>query len=136
MCKTIKQKVTFQVPPLTVYSMIAKSKFHQEFTGKPSKIEETIGGRFSSYGDKIVGINVDLVPGKRIVLAWREKAFPVGIFSMATFNLSPTKNGGTELVLTHRGVPKDLIPRISQEWRTLYWDKIKEFFKRAHLAKS
>lgn len=46
---------------------------------------------------------------------------------MATFNFVPTRDGGTELTLIHRGVPKDLLPRISAEWRELYWEKIKRF---------
>ena len=65
--------------------------------------------------------------GKRIVQAWRASDFPPGIFSMAAFVLSPTKDGGTELVLTHRGVPKELIPGIEKGWREYYWDKMKEF---------
>jgi activator of HSP90 ATPase len=127
MCKTIKQKVKFKAPPLTIYNLIANAKNHRAFTGKPASMDEVIGGRFSSYAGSRVGINVDLVPGKRIVQAWRERSFPEGIFSMATFNLTPTRNGGTELTLVHRGVPKELIPRISAEWRELYWDKIKRF---------
>ena len=126
MCKTIKQKVKFRAPPDLIYSLITNAKKHREFTGKAALIDERIGGRFSSYAGSIVGINVDLLPGKRIVLAWREQSFPEGIFSMVTFNLVPTRDGGTELTLTHRGVPKELISRISSEWRELYWDKIKK----------
>ncbi|MEO5969154.1 MAG: SRPBCC domain-containing protein [Bdellovibrionia bacterium] len=127
MCKTIKQKVKFQASPLTIYTLLANAKKLCAFTGKEASMDETIGGRFSSYEGSIAGINVDLLPGKRIVQAWREQKFPEGIFSMATFNLVPTQDGGTELTLTHRGVPKELIPRISAEWRELYWNKIKQF---------
>jgi activator of HSP90 ATPase len=127
MCKTIKQKVKFQASPLTIYNLMTNPKNHQAFTGRSASNDEVIGGRFSSYGGTIVGINVDLLPGQRIVQAWRERSFPEGIFSMATFILAPTRNGGTELTLIHRGVPKDLIPRISIEWREHYWDKIKGF---------
>lgn len=127
MCKTIKQKVKFQAPPLTIYNLLANAKNHRAFTGQAASMEEVVGGHFSSYDGSIVGINVDLLPGKRIVQAWREQDFPDGIFSMATFNLAPTQGGGTELTLTHRGVPKDLIPRISLEWREHYWNKIKKF---------
>ncbi len=74
-----------------------------------------------------MGINVDLVPGKRIVQAWRDEHFPSGIFSLATFNLKKTKNNGTELTLIHRGVPKDLIPGIEMHWRQDYWQKIKSY---------
>ncbi|HMC23524.1 MAG TPA: hypothetical protein VKL19_16830 [Thermoanaerobaculia bacterium] len=33
---------------------------------------------------------------------------------------TPTPDGGTELLLTHRGVPKDLIPETEQTWREQY----------------
>lgn len=127
MCKTIKQKVKFRASPLTIYNLIVDPKKHRAVTGKSASMNEVIGGRFASYGGSVVGINVDLLPGKRIVQAWREKSFPEGIFSMATFNFEPTRDGGTELTLIHRGVPKDLLPRISAEWRELYWEKIKRF---------
>jgi len=44
---------------------------------------------------------------------------PLGldVFSMAPVTLTPTPGGGTELVLTHRGVPKDLIPETERAWR-------------------
>jgi activator of HSP90 ATPase len=127
MCKTIKQKVKFRASPLRIYTLLANAKNHRAFTGKAASMDEVVGGRFSSYGGSIVGINVELIPGKRIVQAWKGQNFPDGIFSMATFNLVPTRDGGTELTLIHRGVPKDLIPRISVEWRERYWDKIRQF---------
>ena len=130
MCKTIKQKVKFKHPPRAVYALLADSKQHTAFSGEPAVISKEVGGRFSAYSGYIQGINVDLAPGERIVQAWRGADFPPGIFSMATFNLSPTSDGGTELVLTHRGVPKSLIPGIEQGWREFYWDKMK-----AHLAR-
>ena len=80
--------------------------------------------------DTVTGINVDLVPGRRIVQAWRHRRFPEGIFSMAAFTLKPTPDGGTELVLVHRGVPKDLIPETEQAWRDQYWSRIKAYLDR------
>jgi hypothetical protein len=46
---------------------------------------------------------------------------------MATFNLTPTEDGGTELVLTHRGVPKELIDETEHDWREDYWEKMKAY---------
>jgi uncharacterized protein YndB with AHSA1/START domain len=88
-------------------------------------ISGRIGGAFSTCGDDVCGINVDLVPGKRIVQAWRHRKFPEGIYSMAAVTLTPTPDGGTQLVLTHRGVPKDLIPETEQAWRERYWSRMK-----------
>jgi len=123
MCKTIKQKVKFKTSPKVVYELLVDSRKHSAFSGEKAVISRKIGGRFSAYSGYISGINVDLNSGKRIVQAWRGTDFPIGVFSMATFNLTSTRDGGTELVLIHRGVPKELIPGIEKGWREYYWNK-------------
>jgi hypothetical protein len=50
---------------------------------------------------------------------------------MAAVTLTPTADGGTELVLTHRGVPKDLIPETERAWREQYWSRIKAYLAQA-----
>jgi uncharacterized protein YndB with AHSA1/START domain len=130
MCKTIKLKVKFNAPPRTVYTLLADSKQHSAFTGRKAQISKKDGGRFSADSGRITGVNVDLAPGKRIVQAWRRADFPEGVFSMATFNLALTADGGTELVLTHRGVPKHLLDDTEHEWRDKYWTKMKAYLAR------
>ena len=130
MCKTIKQRVKFKAAPAAVYDLLADSEKHTTVTGRKAIISEKVGGSFSTGGSDVTGINVDLVPGRRIVQAWRHRKFPEGIFSMATVTLTPTPDGGTQLVLTHRGVPKDLIPETEQSWRDQYWSKIKAHLDR------
>jgi uncharacterized protein YndB with AHSA1/START domain len=132
MCKTIKHRVKFKAPPATIYDLLADSRKHTAVTGKKANISREIGGAFSASGDDVSGVIVDLVPGQRIVQAWRHRRFPEGIFSMATMTMSPTNGGGTELVLTHRGVPKDLIPDTERAWREQYWVRIKAFLADAH----
>lgn len=131
MCNTIKQRVKFNAPPATVYDLLADSKKHSAVTGRKATISRKIGGPFSVSGNEVSGINVDLVPGQRIVQAWRHRRFPEGIFSMAAVTLTPTRAGGTELVLTHRGVPKDLIPETEVAWREQYWSRIKAYLAQA-----
>ena len=130
MCKTIKQRVKFKAPPATIYDLLADSEKHTAVTGRKANISGNVGGTFSTSGNDVTGINVDLVPGKRIVQAWRHREFPEGVFSMAAVTLTPTPDGGTELVLTHRGVPKDLIPETEQTWREQYWARMKAYLDR------
>jgi len=125
MCKTIKQRVKFKADPATVYDLLADSRKHSAITGRRAVISTKIGGTFSIGESEVTGINVDLVPGQRIVQAWRHRRFPEGIFSMAALTLRPTPDGGTELVLVHRGVPKELIPETEQAWRDRYWRGMK-----------
>ena len=130
MCKTIKQRVKFKAAPDAVYDLLADSEKHTAVTGKTATISGKVGGTFSTSGSDVTGINVDLVPGRRIVQAWRHRRFPEGVFSMAAVTLTPTPDGGTDLVLTHRGVPKDLIPETEQTWREQYWSRMKVYLDR------
>jgi uncharacterized protein YndB with AHSA1/START domain len=130
MCKTIKQRVKLPASPAVIYDLLADSKKHSAVTGKKATISRKIGGTFSASEDDVSGVIVDLVPGQRIVQAWRHRRFPEGVFSMAAVVLTPTRDGGTELVLTHRGVPKDLIPETERAWREQYWARIKAYLAR------
>ena len=130
MCKTIKQRVKLKAAPDRVYELLADSEKHTALTGRQANISGKVGGTFSTSGNDVTGINVDLVPGRRIVQAWRHRRFPEGVFSMAAVTLTPTADGGTELVLTHRGVPKELIPETEQTWRDQYWSRMKAWLDR------
>ena len=126
MCKTIKQKVRLKAPPETIYRLLAESKRRTALTGRKASISPRVGGAFSTDDGRVSGVNVDLVPAKRLVQAWRRDDFPEGAFSMAAITLAPTPSGGTDLVLIHRGVPKHLIPETEEYWRRIYWDRLKE----------
>ena len=121
MCKTIKQKVHFKAPPEKIYDVLADSRRRTEVTGLKAVLSDKVGGKFSTEGGQVTGVNVDLVPGRRLVQAWRREDFPEGIYSMAAITLAPTSSGGTELVLTHRGVPKHLLDQIEDYWRRVCW---------------
>ena len=49
---------------------------------------------------------------------------------MVAVTLTPTTDGGTELVLTHRGVPKDLIPETEQAWSDQVRARMKTYIER------
>jgi uncharacterized protein YndB with AHSA1/START domain len=109
MCKTISQKVRFRAEPADVYRLLVTAA-------------DQVGSSFR-MGEG-TGIVVDLAPAERVVRAWREEDYPEGVFSMAAFTLRPVETG-TELKLTHRGVPKALIPRTEERWRRSSWEPMK-----------
>src|SRR5215467_4739874 len=121
MCRTIKHKVRFKAPPKAMYDLFADSRRRTEITERKAVMSDKVGSKFSTDAEQVTGVNVDLVPGRRLVQAWRRKDFPEGVYSMAAITLDPTTGGGTELVLTHRGVPKHLLDQIEDYWRLAYW---------------
>ena len=44
---------------------------------------------------------------------------------MAAITLDAIPGGGTQLVLTHRGVPKHLLDDMEEYWRQVYWAPMK-----------
>lgn len=127
MCKTLKLQVRFSAPPQKIYDLLADSAQRTAATGRQASISTRVGGVFSTDAGTVRGINVDLVPGRRIVQAWRRDDFPEGVYSMTTFVLTPTPRGGTRLVLTHRGVPKALLDSIQTAWREKCWEPMKAY---------
>jgi activator of HSP90 ATPase len=124
--KNIRQVVTFRVRPRTIYEALMDSKKHARFTAARASISRKVGGRISAYDGYIEGINVELVPGKRIVQAWRASDWPQGWFSKVIFTLAGTPSG-TRLTFTHSGVPANQTESLRAGWTEHYWDKLKKY---------
>ncbi len=127
MAKILKQKVTFKVSPDVVYETLMDSKKHSQMTGGKASISQKVAGKFSAYDGYIVGTNLKLIPGKKIVQSWRGSDWPDGVYSTLTFDLKKVA-GGTELSMTQVGVPIESQKSISQGWKDYYWTPMKAMF--------
>src|SRR4051812_24137677 len=110
----IHQEISFNASPDAIYKALVDSKEHGAFTGEAA----TIGGdgeKWTAYGGKISGRNVELVPGKRIVQAWRAGNWAEGVYSLARFELR-SEGTGTKLVFDQSGVPEDASAHIDAGW--------------------
>ena len=96
MYQSIRQEVTFKAKPETIYRMLMDAKAHSAFTGGPVELMNEIGGKLSAFGGAITGINIELVPNKRIVQMWRAGDWPEGHYSTATFELTAVEAPNAE----------------------------------------
>jgi len=135
MPKPIKQRITFDAAPKVIYAALMESSSHSAFTGAPARIGGEVGATFSAHGGYIRGINVELVPGKRIVQAWRGKNWPKGTYSIATFELEAAGKGKARLIFTQYGVPDKFHARIAQGWKINYWQPLKLWLARRVLER-
>jgi len=119
----IHQEVTFRVAPSRVYQTLVDSKAFAEVTGAPASGEGAEGAAFSSFGGHITGRHVELVPGKRVVQAWRATSWPEGVYSVVRFELQ-ADGAGTKLVFDQAGFPEDAKEHLSGGWHSNYWEKI------------
>lgn len=126
--KNLHQIVRFRASPKEVYETLVDPRQHARFTGMPAKLERRPGGKFSHYGDSLTGFVLELVPSRRIVLAWRESTWPEGHHSIAWFELEKER-GGTHLTFEQFGVPTSRAKDIGEGWKEYYWTPMRAFLE-------
>ncbi len=127
--KTIRQSVIIKASPHDVYEALMDSRKHAKFTGGKASISREVGGKFSAFDGYAGGINLELVPDKKIVQTWRAEDWAVGQESKVTFALAKVQEG-TRLTFTQSGVPEEQFDDVSQGWKDYYWEPMKEMFEK------
>jgi activator of HSP90 ATPase len=116
----IHQEVTINKPPKAVYEMLTQGKKFEALGGGAAKISAKPGGAISLFDGYATGFNVELVPGKRVVQAWRASDWPKGVWSIVTFQMK--KDGkGTALTLDQVGHPQSDESSLFSGWHDFYW---------------
>ncbi|MGG1676102.1 SRPBCC family protein [Neobacillus sp. NRS-1170] len=127
MVNTIHQEVEFNASPERIYEILTDSKQFSEVTGgAPTDINAEDGGTFSCFGGMILGRNIELVPGVRVVQAWRVKNWPEGLYSIAKFELQEL-GSKTKLVFDHVGFPEAEGEHLAAGWGANYWSPIEKY---------
>ena len=105
MSDSIHQEVVIDASADRIYDALTSEQHFTGFTGgAPSEIDATAGGAFTCFGGMITGRNIELVPGRRVVQAWRVKNWPDGTYSIVRFELAATGTS-TQLVFDQSGHP-------------------------------
>jgi activator of HSP90 ATPase len=71
----------------------------------------------------LLGDNVELVPGQRIVQAWRAGSWDPGVYSIAKFELVE-QGSATKIVFDHTGFPKGAAEHLASGWKEHYWEPL------------
>ena len=123
--KTLQQKVRFRASPTEVYEMLMDSGKHRSLSGMPAKISKKVGGRFTAWGSHITGLNLALLPGRKIVQAWRATGWWPDHYSIAIFDIKKIR-GGSRLEFTQIGIPPHRYSGHYRGWIEAYWTPMKE----------
>jgi activator of HSP90 ATPase len=124
---SLHDEVVIKVTPQRIYELLLDAKQFSALTGAPAEIDPKAGGAFSTFGKLIEGRNVELVPNKRIVQAWRPASWEPGVYSIVRFELKP-HNSETMIVLDHTGFPEGDFKHLEWGWSHHYWEPIKKLF--------
>jgi uncharacterized protein YndB with AHSA1/START domain len=122
----IHHELDISASPERVYNALLNSIQFAEATGAPATIEREVGDAFSCFNGMITGRHVELVPGQRIVQAWRVGTWEPGVYSIVRFELTPS-GSGTRLIFDHTGFPPEHFEHLDSGWRKMYWDNLQNY---------
>jgi activator of HSP90 ATPase len=135
--ESIHQEPVFKASPKRIYEALMDSKQFDkviQLSGvmqsmhlgdKPTEISREAGGAFQLFGGYITGRNVELVPNRRIVQAWRAGGWAPGVYSIAKFELVE-QGAGTRIVFDHTGFPKGDADHLASGWKAHYWGPLEK----------
>jgi len=127
MSTPIHQEISFSATPEQVYRALTDSSEHAAFTGAPAEVSPDEGGACSWHEGYVSGRNIELVPNKRIVQAWRAKSWDEGVYSIIRYELSATAEG-TQIVFDQAGHPEGTGEHLESGWHERYWKPLEAYF--------
>jgi activator of HSP90 ATPase len=136
--ESIHQERVFDARPNRIYDALTDARQFAkivELSGamqaapagaKAAEISPEVGGAFAIFGGHIVGRQLELVPNRRIVQAWRVVDWKPGDFSIARFDLIG-QGAQTKLVFDHTGFPHGTAEHLASGWDEHYWQPLSKF---------
>lgn len=123
---SIHQEVEIKATPDAVYGVLTDGAAFTKMTGgRKAVISQEAGGAVSLFGGEIEARNVELVPGQRVVQAWRSKGWPEGIYSIVKFELKPAGKA-TQIIFDQAGFPAGAQEMLEGGWNQMYWQPMRD----------
>jgi len=116
--------VTSQFDKVT--SMGAAVRSGAKLGNVPTKVSAVAGAAFVIFGGHILGRNLEMVSGQRIVQAWRVVDWEPGVYSIAKFDLVE-QGSGSKIIFEHTGFPKGQAEHLAEGWKGNYWEPLQRF---------
>ena len=105
---------------------LSAAKQAGEIGNMPVEISSELGGAFTLFGGHIIGRHLDLVPGERIVQAWRVESWKPGEYSIVRFELVE-QGSGTKIVFDHKAFPEGQGEHLAAGWKANYWEPLNKY---------
>lgn len=123
--KDFKKYYLIDAPPEDVYNALTNEATIRLWSGEEAVMPLESGAEFSLWDGSIVGKNLELVPGKKIVQEWYfgEQDTP----SVVTIILHAAK-AGTSAELRHSNIPDVDFDNITEGWNENYFGSLIDFY--------
>ncbi len=124
---SIQQQAMIDAGPAQVYAVLADAEALSALSGMSGAVGRPAGEEFSAFDGHVVGRQIELAPGERIVQAWRFPVWGPGTYWIVRFAFV-AEGGGTRLVIDQHGEPDDWHDHIGVNWPTFYLTPLTKHF--------
>jgi len=129
---SIHVEAVIKASPGRIYEFLTCGEIFAAATGMPADVRDREGEPFSLFGGRVEGRRIELVPGERVVQAWRfGRAHPdewePGVYSIVRFTLRP-EGDATRVVIDHDGIPPEWKDHIQSGYPTFYEGPLNKYF--------
>jgi uncharacterized protein YndB with AHSA1/START domain len=90
---SIHQQAMIPASPEQVYAVLADADALSGLSGLSGKAGRSAGEEFSAFDGNVTGRQIELVPGTRIVQAWRFPRFQEGVYTIVHFTFTAAEGG-------------------------------------------
>jgi activator of HSP90 ATPase len=129
----IHQEAIIDAAPEQVYAVLTDGAKFAAATGMPAQLSDREGEAFTLFGGRVEGRQIELVPGRRVVQAWRFGAahpepWDAGVYSVVRFALT-SQGDATKFVIDHEGVPPEAEQRIATAYPSFYQGPLADYLR-------
>jgi uncharacterized protein YndB with AHSA1/START domain len=129
---SIHQEALIDATPLQVYAYLTDGETFAAATGKAARLEARAGSVFSLFDGRIEGRQIELVPGERVVQAWRfgdahPDVWGPGVYSIVRFTLTLERDR-TRFVVDHDAIPAEWHEHLKTGYPIFYQEPMTRYF--------
>ena len=130
---SIHQEALIDATPLELYAYLTDGATFAAATGQAARLGARAGSAFALFDGRIEGRQIELVPGERVVQAWRfGEAHPdvwdPGVYSIVRFTLT-AEGDQTRFVVDHDAIPAEWHEHIDTGYPMFYQEPMARYFE-------
>ena len=131
---SIHQEALIKASPAQIYELLTNGEMFAAATEQPAQLSDREGEPFSLFSGRIEGRQVELVPGQRVVQAWRfgsahPDAWEPGLYSIVRFTLRP-EGDATRSVIDHDAIPPEWQDHLETGYPIFFQEPLTRYFDR------
>lgn len=124
--KKFEYEIKIAADPEEVFAALTNPFQIELWSGYPANMQPEVGYVFSLWEGDISGVNMEIIPNKRLVQEW----FFGEQEGRSVVQLELKREGtATRVELRHTNIPDEVYEEITEGWREYYLGSIKEMLE-------